>query len=154
MNKSIVASSLLLLALAGCSNKESQLEGKWKFKDLSTPSSQNPQAAQSIKNMLGSMSLEFKKDKTYAMTVGVAMEGNWTLSGNTVSMKPTKVMGMDIATVKKQAAASGKMTTQQSDQIDKGMTATLSDDGKTLTMAGNGGASGGGSMTLTKDTSS
>src|SRR5262249_26239625 len=41
------------------------------------------------------LSLELKEDKTYSLAQGMgALEGSWSFEGGTVTLKPTKGMGM------------------------------------------------------------
>ena len=140
MNKTIVASTLLLVAVAGCSDKSSQLEGKWKLKDL--PAANRTQAQ---KNLLAQVTIEFKTGNTYSITAGkFNSEGTWSLSGSTATLTPTKVQGRDVIQTKEEREA--KMTPEQKEQAEKApdqkATVTLADDGKTLSVSSPGQAAG------------
>src|SRR5579862_6372562 len=110
----------IALLAAGCAKPEAQLIGKWQVDtaSLSTGDSKNDAMA---KAMAPSMTMEFKADKTFS---GPMMGGTYELSDHTVTLKMTTVMGMDMSKLP-------NATTNKSSE-----TATLSDDGKTLTIAG------------------
>jgi len=126
--------ALVAVAAAGCSNKDSQLVGKWKVAmPKSTPSDpKNPMAGvgDAFAGMMSNMmSLELKADHSFVMTVIVSIEGNWALSGDTVTLTPTKMMGKTLDELKKSSNGSFKFN---SNSDDKPITLTLSSDGKTL----------------------
>jgi hypothetical protein len=153
---------VLVLSLGGCKNPTAEVIGKWKCTNVDLPASiaNNPNAAQ-MKSALTSSTIEFKADKSYSMNVSVAIDGTWTVDGSTVNMTTTKVMGMDAAQFKQvveQQAKTNPMVAQQLkdnpdalDQMTKPRAATLSDDGKTLTLKGTSGK--GGDMAFSKESS-
>lgn len=67
--------------------------------------------------------IEFKGDHTFAMTMFMAMEGTYQMTGHTVKITPTKMGGVELP----------KGDTQTLLANEPGQF-TLSDDGKTLTM--------------------
>lgn len=164
MNRHCVIAAGLVTALVavGCKGPEAQLVGKWKCTDMKLPGSVSSANASMAKSMMSSITLEFKPDKHYTMSVILPIEGTWTISDHTVSMTMTKMMGMDMTqlkqTVQQQAktnpavAKSLQQNPNSMDALNKPQTATLSDDGKTLTVKDNSGK--GGDMVFTKDTSS
>lgn len=102
------------LALVGCSGKEKQVEGKWKVDTSKLPTSASTGAA--AKSMFSGISLEFKADSTFSAVIGAtAEEGTWTVDGNTVTMTPSSTSGVP--------------------SNHPPGTATLSDDGKSLTIS-------------------
>jgi hypothetical protein len=111
----------LFAALAvGCAKPEAQLVGKWTV-DPSSLSTGNAQGDSMAKQFAQSMAIEFKADKTFTMTILLSFEGTYEVSGHTVTMKPTKAMGVDLSKLE-----------SKDDSKSKPMVATLSDDGKTL----------------------
>jgi len=155
MNLSMAASAVSIvgaLSLVGCGNKEAQLTGKWKIKSM--PDLSNAQGVQGnamaqsvLQSMSKSMAIEFKPDKHYTMTMIIPIDGDWSISGNTVTMKATKMAGMDMAQIKKMAA-SNPQAQASLDKNSTDMTASLSDDGKTLTVNSKNGS--GSAMTFEK----
>ena len=127
------ASVLALGVLSGCGgNRETQLVGNWKVNPTSlklpTPAPGNDPAAaqmgqQMAQNMLSSMSLDLKADKTFAMNMMFQMEGNWVLTGNDVNLTMTKMAGQDISKMPNADKIKGEP-----------LTLTLSGDGQQLTM--------------------
>ena len=120
-------SSLILFATAilcaGCAKPEAQLVGKWQM-DTASATAGNDQSNAMAASLAKAFVLEFKSDKTFT---GPMMEGTYTMNGHTVTMTTTKMMGMDVSKMGDQAAANNKPEE-----------ATLSDDGKSLTMTSQG----------------
>src|SRR5947209_2279679 len=107
----IMACLILIIAIAGCANREAQLVGKWKVKmDVSKQASANTgkpeDLGKAMGNAMGAMfgamiNMELKQDHTYTMTVMFfPVEGKWSLSGDTVTLTPEKVMGMPAGSMK------------------------------------------------------
>ena len=152
---------ILLLSLTaavlvtGCSNREAQLEGKWKLSNFSMPSGQNAKVVQMLNAMKSTISIEFKKDKNFSMSMVVPIEGTWNLSGDALEMTTTKVMGMDIGKARQSAIDQAKNNPALQKQIEsqdsnsQNFRGTLSSDGKTLTLKGN--SAKGGELTFAKD---
>ena|SRR5579863_1662312 len=112
------------ILIAGCTKPESQIVGKWQF-DAASMSTGDAKNDAMMKSLAGSMTMEFKADKTFT---GPMMEGTYEVNGHTISMKTTKVMGMDISKMPNSKDAANKVEQ-----------ATLSDDGKSITLpAGTG----------------
>ncbi len=111
--------------------------GKWKFKNFDMPAAaaNNPMAG-TIKQLFSSASLEIKPDKKFTLTMVVPIEGTWSLNGNVISMQPTSVMGMSMDKVKEMQAKQPGGGGMMAKNVDQPMNATLSDDGKTLTLLG------------------
>ncbi|WP_144241155.1 hypothetical protein [Fimbriimonas ginsengisoli] len=137
MKKSLAFSVLsvaLVLAASGC-KKAPTVEGKWKFKESASLSKLTGAQAEMAKSFIKSMALEFKKDKKYSMSGMVPMEGDWTLDDHTVTMKVTTIAGMSkdqaMQMAMKASPAQAKLLKSQQD---KPTIATLSEDGKTLTL--------------------
>lgn len=122
------------LLIVGCSNPEAQLAGTWKGDIKLTPAQEKEPAAAFAKALLKDISLEMRGDKTCAMTImGQSADGNWSLSGNTVTitMKP------------KPGGKSNGMTFEN-----KPANFTLSPDGKSLALVQSGSVDTG--LTFTK----
>ncbi len=146
-NFALAATVLLALSAGGCKSPEAQLQGQWKFSDVKLPAN-SPNQAQvaQAKQQMSSATADFKADKSFSLGIPQApIEGTWTINGHTVSMTVTKAGGQDIAQLKKQFEAFAKGNPQFAKQMaamDKPITATLSDDGKTLTLDATEGKQG------------
>src|SRR5271166_2298584 len=100
--RSFAALVLVIAVLgAGCAKPEAQVIGKWQV-DPASFSTGNAQQDAMTKSFASAMSLEFKADKTFT---GPMMEGTYEVSGHTVTMKTTKMMGMDISKLGGKTAA-------------------------------------------------
>lgn len=140
---------MAVAGLAGCKKGiDAQLEGKWTMSKGPNVDPKNPAAAL-IQGMMKSVSIEFKKDHKFTMMMMVPIEGTYTASGNTVSLTPTSIMGMTMDQIKEKNK--GNPALAKSGDMEKPMNATLSEDGKTLTVDDK---SGKGSMEFTKEAAS
>src|SRR5437868_15410811 len=89
-----------VILICGCGKALApELVGKWKAKasDKLTKSSkpEDQMAKAMAESMLSMFTLELKADKTFSMTMMMfPIEGTWSVSGYTLELKPTKVMGM------------------------------------------------------------
>lgn len=127
-SKSFLSASLAttaLLALAGCSNKEKQLEGKWKLDTAAIAA--RPGGNQLAQGLARNVNLEFKPDKTFTLNMIFPVSGAWELDGNTVKLTLKNLAGIDMEKAKPDSS------------VKKDMTAVLGDDGKTLTLQPNDG---------------
>lgn len=136
------------LLLVGCQNREAALVGKWKgeIKGKDEIAKKDPTAGAML-NLLGNTSLELKQDKTYTMTVMVAIEGTWKFTGDTLSLTPLKIAGQSIAAVQAQIKQMG-MSSEITAKVGKPAEFTISSDNKSLTQIG--GAKGQG-FSFTKE---
>ncbi len=125
--------ALVAIAATGCKNRDSALVGKWKASMPKSTGADSKNPLSGLGDAFASMmSVEFKADHTYSMTMMIIpMEGNWALSGNTVTLTPTKIMGKTIEELQKSSNGSFKATSDNN----KPMDLTLSGDGKTMTIA-------------------
>jgi len=146
---SFVALGAVALTLAGCAaSPEKQVVGKWKGSVTLPPNMAKDPRAGMLKGMFSNLTLEVKEDKKFTLTMMVPIEGTWSVSGKSLTLQPTKIMGMDVKQAQEMAKKQGRSATS----MDKPMKMTLSEDGKTLT-AENPESSQGGSMTFTRDES-
>ena len=117
---------LTLMMLSGCASRESKLIGKWKMdaSALTASMPQNERGAEMAKKLLENATLDLKKDKTFAMTMMMSFNGNWTMDDNagTVTLNITKIGDMDIS----------KMPNAGKTQ--KPMVMNIGADNKTLTL--------------------
>ncbi|HVL37910.1 MAG TPA: hypothetical protein VM328_00840 [Fimbriimonadaceae bacterium] len=114
----------LLLAVAGCSGG-TNVVGKYKAQLNVAAGKENDPAAAFAKGMAESMTLELKEDKTFTMTAMMfPVEGTYTVSGSTVTLNPTKIMGMDMSELAKKDPNLKKENEQ--------MLLRIEDGGKTL----------------------
>jgi hypothetical protein len=95
---------------------------------MSGLSVKDPNTAELAKTFAAQLVVEFKADNTFSFA---GMTGTYAVSGHTVTLTPTAAPGM-------------------SKEASKPATATLADDGKSLTLAGGGS---GKSMKFTKASS-
>lgn len=113
----LVLFSALMALMAGCgANPEKALIGKWVVDTASMTAEMkdNPMAEQMAK----SMTIEFKEDKSFTMTMIFPAEGTWSLAGDVVTLDVKKAMGMEVPADQK-----GK----------NNLELKISGDGKTLT---------------------
>ena len=110
----IAVALVFSLALVGCNSKEKQLQGKWKIDMTKLPAALTTGPAAAVaQKMFSGISIELKSDNTFsAGGAGQDQQGTWKLDGSTVTLTPTSGRGDK-----------------------KPGTATLSDDGKTLTLS-------------------
>ena len=139
--------ALFALMLGGCANRESKLTGQWKMDtaamSANMPKGNTPQE-QMVKQMFENVTLDLKKDKTFAMKMMMEFSGNWKLdeSANTVTLNMTKMAGMDISKMPKSSRAAQKP-----------MVLKISADNKKLTMVSTAGSATpnmGGALTFVK----
>jgi uncharacterized lipoprotein NlpE involved in copper resistance len=147
----IVASALVCcLTLAGCANKEKQLEGKWHATkvDLQAGGAGNSVAAM-LASAFGKATLELTPDKKFTLSAGQAMTGDWVMTDKTASLTPKSFGGKTLDEMTKQFAA---MPGAAQGMSKLGTAITVStEDGKVMTLTGLFGL--GGSMTFEKDPS-
>jgi hypothetical protein len=150
---SLAVALACLTLLAGCNNKEKQVEGKWHFKSLDVPGAKPDDPAIAMaKSFVTGMTIEFKSDHKFTMSIlGQAVDGDWKLNDKSISITPTTIGGQPVAQVKQQMSSMMKANPKMAN-ADPGATQDIavSDDGKTLTMSGKTGP---GSVTLEKDAS-
>jgi hypothetical protein len=118
MKRITLATLCAALLIVGCGHNNA-IVGKWKADSIAMPADKSNPGAGSLKGAESLFSFEFKNDGTF---VGpMSMEGTYTVSGNTVELTTTKIMGMD--------------TTKTGSAADHAFhKAELSADGKTLTI--------------------
>jgi hypothetical protein len=144
----------IALLVSGCGNKEARLIGKYKGEMAGMPAADdknNPMAGLA-KAMAGSLSLELKADHKFTLNVIFPLEGTWSVSGDTVTLKVEKAMGMDVDSLKDKAKSSpGSKSASSSSDANKPIELKVSADGKTLTAQDPKGT--GGKMTFVKESS-
>ncbi len=136
-NVSMIKVSLycgIAIAAAFCAGCKSgtDVTGTWKGALTVDAANANDPSVKLAQSMMKDVTLDLKKDKTYSLTMGFPMEGTWDQNGNTVNLKATKVMGMDVAKIK-EAAMNNPAQKANAEQMDKPMVLTVSADGKTMT---------------------
>ncbi len=134
----------LLLVICGCGSAP-DAAGKWTGK-LETGSNVSEGDLEKASQVVGSVSLDLRKDKTYSMKMIVPIEGTWTQSGSTVSLQMTSFGGTSVAEAKKQLTAQGKT---DAGQLDKPTTLRMGADGQTMTVENTAGQVG--ALTFTRD---
>lgn len=135
-------------AKPAAAGSNSRLVGKFKG-EITFPASMkdDPNVAMA-KSLLANTTLELNADKTFTMTMMVPLEGHWSVSGSTVSLKIEKMMGMDPADVKK-AADAKQPGAMKGGEFDKPMKLMISDNGNKLTAIDEKGSDKG-SLVFTK----
>ncbi len=137
---------------------EEKVVGKWTGKVTMPETKKDDPAAKMAEAFAGmmNMTLEVKKDKTFAMTAMIVpVEGTWAVSGDKLVCTPTKVMGMTIDEAKKmadeQAKKQGAALGTKADEMNKPMEFVVSADGKTLTAKNTTGKATEGELIFKKD---
>lgn len=155
----LVAGSLsTALVVSGC-NSEKKLIGKYKADVKLSAKEQadldkNPFGAMA-KSMMGSMALELKDEHKFTLTIMIPIEGTWSVSGDTLELKPETVMGMKADEVKKkqeEAAAKNPalMAQAKNGDLTKTLKFTVGSDG-TLTAVPDGSSTDKGTLTFKKE---
>ena len=121
----------LCAALSGCNGREQMLIGKWNGEITVPESEKNDPSAKMAMAMLKNITLELKEDKTFVMMMMFPIEGTWSVSGDRVSLKVEKFMGMTVYEMKKKSAGNGGAPGM--DKMDKPLELTISADNQTLT---------------------
>jgi hypothetical protein len=98
--KRVLIAALVAVSFAAVGCKHGgNLVGHYKAempKDTSAAVNNNPFAAGLENAMIQSMTLDLNADNTFKMSIFIApVEGKWSEDGTTVTLTPTKVMGMD-----------------------------------------------------------
>jgi len=121
--------------LPGCKPGKANFAGKWEG-EIDIPESTGKDAKDPM-NKFGEefaksmakamkMSLELKENKEFTMTMMFfPVEGTWTQTDDTITLKPTKIMGMDADQVKEakakrdgnQLASNIKVETKTEDMV-------------------------------------
>jgi hypothetical protein len=132
---------LLALALAGCKSTvtEASLVGTYKGEIKMPEASKDDPMAKMGEAMLGmlagSLKLELKADHKFTLVMMLPISGDWSLSGNTVTLTPTTVMGLTFEEARKEQEKQQKAgggTLMKTDDQDKPIQLQVSPDGKTL----------------------
>ena len=136
---------LALLASSGCSSSsstpsaqapaEKPITGKWKGKiEVAKAKEDDPAAkmAEAMASMFGDMDLEIKDGNRYVMKfMGMPMEGSITRTGNKLSLKHEKVMGMTPDEMKAMNEKQGKAAPADPNAPMEG---EISADGETISL--------------------
>ena len=136
---------------APLSSSATGLVGKYKGDLKMPPAKPGDQraemAAKMAKSMAATLALELKADKSFSMTVMFPVEGTWSVSGSTLSLKAEKIMGQTIEQLKEMAKK--QPGGRNVDQMNKPMKFKIVNGGKKLTSITEGPQDKG-SMTFTK----
>lgn len=126
--------SLLALVLVGCGTSQQSLIGKYKGEiKMSEADKDNPMAkmAEAMMSMM-SFDLELKEDNKFTMMLmAIPVDGDWSLSGKTITLTPKTVMGLSPEEFEKQNNK-GSATTAKSGNMDKPIRLEVQSDGKSL----------------------
>lgn len=136
-----VAAALLVV---GCKSvdPEKEVQGTWTVTNA-TATNANPQIQQAMKALNGA-TYEIKPDHKFKYTaMNVPVEGDWSVSGRSLTMSPKTVMNQPIETMKNQLKQMGQG--KLADKLGEPTVLTLKEDNKTLEVSKDGV-----SMTLTK----
>jgi len=136
---------LALAATAYGSDQAAALLGKWKVKSVTVPASGPP--AEQAKSMLMSATIQFSRDRTFAMTLVGPMKGTWKVTGHTVALTFTDLLGRKMSEILNMARVNysnepSPRNRAVLDELSKPMIGILSSDGKTLTTKPPTGKSG------------
>lgn len=139
------------ILLVGCGPRESAVVGHWKGHALLSKEDQKAPLSNLADAFAASVTLDIKADHTFKMMAFIMpVEGNWSMTGSRLTLKPTKAFGFD--------APSSKSTmgsTKGQGSLDQDMVLNLTSDGKTLNPAkGTTNTTSGPEFSFEKDTSS
>jgi hypothetical protein len=107
MRRTLLLFVPLMLVMAGCAKPEAAFVGKWQYADT-IPKTANAQTDAQVAAEMAKIVIDVKADKTFS---AVDRSGTYAVSGKTMTLT---------------------MSNPKSDDDKKPATATLSDDGKTL----------------------
>lgn len=126
----------LVTALFGCHHaSEASLEGSWKATDIRLPDSIPKEKAEAMKSAVLATTAEFHKDKTFTLKLGAPITGVWSLSGNTVELTTQTIYGQPVEKINEFTRTLAKHDPRAAGPIgNPNMTATLSDDGRTMSL--------------------
>jgi hypothetical protein len=143
---SFFAAGLVAICALGATS-QAQLVGKWKFKELNAGAQATAQQTAMAKTQLSQSILEFGADKSFSMTIGgkPGVAGKWTLTNRQIVIVPTAMGGQPVEKMKAQmqqyAAKNPQFAAQMSHMFDP-LKATLSADGRMVTLMASAGKSG------------
>ena len=130
--KAFLLIALLLATLAGCGPSQQSLVGKYKGELKMPESSKDDPMAKMGEAMMGmfSFDLELKEKDEFTMTmVFIPISGNWSVSGNVVTLTPKTVMGLTPEEFAKQKEKENKGTTSKPDDMKKPIRLEIQSDG-------------------------
>jgi hypothetical protein len=152
MHRSAALAIVLPLCLAGCHRiSEATVEGKWKCTDVQFPKSLDPSKADAIRTKVLATTAEFKPNKTFTVSLGGEIAGNWSLKGDTVTLTTTTIEGQPVEKMRQFAMTIEKNNPEALKAIkdsNPNMSAVMGSDGKTMSLRQEGADKG--SMILTK----
>lgn len=135
--RTLLVSSLLLLCLVGCKGgpSEKDLIGRWSGAPKLPESDKDNPMGKMGEAMLSmfTFDLELKEKNKFTMTVMIIpIEGDWTLSGNTVTLEPKTVMGLTPEKFAEQQKKNNPGSMASTNQVDKPIRLEIQPDGKTM----------------------
>lgn len=121
---------VLLVCAVGCQSQaplEERVVGTYNGKiNMTKEMESNPMAKSMIEN--AKVTLELKKDKTFAMNSIVPVNGTWSLADHALTLTPTEIMGMSMKDIEAKSKAAG-----QTMPANTTIGADVTDDAKTIT---------------------
>ena len=115
--------------LCGCSNPSQEIIGHWAV-DTSQPKMAQIKKAGVFGAMaLNNVNVDFRKDKTFTLTIFLPITGTYTVNGHEVTLHPTRLLGI-------------VPTSTDQNQKPHDIVGTLSSDGKRLVLDPNGKSPG------------
>lgn len=96
--KTLIILFIAMFAIVGCgANLEQKIVGQWKVdtakSSFTGENMKDENAKKMAMAMMETVSLDIKDDKSFSMQIIFPMNGTWTLSGNKLSLVPTKKEG-------------------------------------------------------------
>ncbi|MBC8063992.1 MAG: hypothetical protein H7Y17_04125 [Chlorobia bacterium] len=135
----LIALFLCVVAIAtvGCKGAPSQsnLVGKWKGEVKMPATTKDDPMAKMGEAMLGmfTFDLELKAENKFTLTmVFIPIEGEWSMSGNVVTLTPKTVMGLTPDEFAKEQAKQKNNTTSKTEDMRKPIRLEVQADGKSM----------------------
>ncbi len=122
------------MVLVGCGASQQSLIGKYKGEVKMPETAKDDPMAKLGEAMIGMMSfdLELKEANQFTlMLMIIPIEGDWSLSGKTITLTPKTVMGLSPEEFEKQNNKGGS-TMSKSGRMDKPIRLEVQPDGKSL----------------------
>lgn len=152
MKAIVLLLAIFTVGLAGCGASQQNLVGKYKGEFEMPEASKDDPMAKMGEAMMGMMSfdLELKEQNKFTLTMLIIpIEGDWTVSGKTITLTPKTVMGLTPEEFAKQNSKDGG-TTSKTDQMEKPIRLEVQSDGKLKAIDNVGGEKAPGDLVFVK----
>lgn len=152
MKALVLLLSFSALILVGCGTSQQNLIGKYKGEFKMPETAKDDPMAKMGEAMMGMMAfdLELKEENKFTMMMLIIpIEGDWSLSGKTITLTPKTVMGLTPEEFAKQNSKDGG-TTAKAGEMEKPIRLEVQGDGKLKAIDDVGGEKAPGDLIFVK----